>query len=314
MTFDVAIEERDTRLRIAQMGYSFQDHRIDMRLTADGKYDFRYDEARQQSVSPPIGLGTFPRGIENHGASSLLGWLPSELSTALHGLLYLGPLRTDPRRNYLWVGQRPGDLGRDGRNAILVLLANRDNSVKEQVAQWLRRLNLIESFRIEPIAPSRRDYEVLIKTTPNSPEVLLTGVGFGLSQVLPVLVLCAMSYPDCTIILEQPEIHLHPSAQSDLADVLIDAVTNRNLQIIVESHSEHLLRRIQRRVAEGSFAAEDAALYFCEMENGESKARELELTDDGFIKNWPKDFFGDEMGDLGAMTEAAAKRHMIPAK
>ena len=138
--------------------------------------------------------------------------------------------------------------------------------------------------------------------------------GFGVSQILPVLVLCYYVPGGSTIILEQPEIHLHPSVQSDLADVLIDVVKNRDLQVIVESHSEHLLRRLQRRIAEGELPAKDAALYFCDIENGESKAQELEIAEDGFIKNWPRDFFGNEMGEVAALTDAAMKHRLRKVK
>jgi predicted ATPase len=82
----------------------------------------------------------------------------------------------------------------------------------------------------------------------------------------------------------------------------------------MESHSEHLLRRLQRRIAEGELPAEDAAVYFCSMENGASKAEELKIGDDGLVKNWPKDFFGDEMGEVAALTEAAMKRHVSHTK
>jgi len=64
--------------------------------------------------------------------------------------------------------------------------------------------------------------------------------------------------PGATIILEQPEIHLHPSAQASPADVFIDVINNRHLKLIVKSHREHLLRRI----AEGAIAPEDTAIYF----------------------------------------------------
>jgi len=226
---------------------------------------------------------------------------------------YLGPLRRRPQRTYLWGGSEPSDVGSDGGEAIQALLATHPE-VRKSVAFWLRRLKLIDSFRIDPIAPNRKDYEIRLKKTGTSAEVLLPDVGFGVSQVLPVLVLCNYVPEGWTIILEQPELHLHPAAQSELADLLIEVVQERKVQVILESHSEHLLRRLQRRIAEEKFRASDAALYFCEMHNGESKATPLEITDDGFIKNWPKDFFGDEMGDLAAMTEAAARRHLSPAK
>ena len=69
-------------------------------------------------------------------------------------------------------------------------------------------------------------------------------MGIGVSQVLPVLVLCYYVPEGSTIILEQPELHLHPSVQAGLADVFIDVIKHRNVQILLESHSEHLLRRL----------------------------------------------------------------------
>ena len=108
--------------------------------------------------------------------------------------------------------------------------------------------------------------------------------------------------------LEQPEIHLHPSVQSGLADVLIDAMKNRKVQIVVESHSEHLLRRLQRRVAEQVVSPEETALYFCEAAAEGSKLTQLDVDLFGNITNWPKDFFGDDFGNMAAITTAAMER------
>jgi predicted ATPase len=169
-------------------------------------------------------------------------------------------------------------------------------------------MKLLESFDIKPIDKDRKYYEIKVKKSKSSPEVLMPDVGFGVSQILPVLVLCYYVPDGAIILLEQPEIHLHPSVQADLADVLIDAVMNRNIQIILESHSEHLLRRLQRRIAEEVIPSDKVNLYFCRMENGASQIEKLQLDDEGYISNWPPNFFGDEMADLVAMTEAAIKR------
>jgi predicted ATPase len=149
---------------------------------------------------------------------------------------------------------------------------------------------------------------VRVQKAPDSAEVLITDVGFGVSQILPVLVLCYYVPEHSTVLLEHPEIHLHPSAQSGLADVFIDVIRNRNLQIIVESHSEHLLRRFQRRIAEEKLASNEAAFYFCEMGGGGSSLTPLELDLIGQISNWPKDFFGDEFGEMAEITKARLKR------
>ena len=145
----------------------------------------------------------------------------------------------------------------------------------------------------------------------SSAKVLITDVGFGVSQILPVLALCYYAPEGSIILLEQPEIHLHPLVQSGLADVLIDAMKNRKVQIVVESHSEHLLRRLQRRVAEQTVSPDETALYFCEAVAEGSKLTPLDVDLYGNITNWPKDFFGDEFGEMAAMTQAAMARKKV---
>ena len=161
---------------------------------------------------------------------------------------------------------------------------------------------------VKEIGADRKDYEVLVRKTENSPEVLITDVGFGLSQVLPVLALCYYVPEGSVLLLEQPELHLHPMAQSWLADVFIEVVQNRKVQIIVESHSEHFLRRLQRRVAEEKIPVEKTAFYFCRMQNSASVTERLDVDMFGDIRNWPEGFFGDEMAELTAKTEAAMRR------
>ena len=76
----------------------------------------------------------------------------------------------------------------------------------------------------------------------------------------------------------------------------------------MESHSEHFLRRLQRRVAEQALTPDEVAIYFCEPGRDGSNIRELQVDNLGNILNWPEQFFGDEMGDVAAMTDAAMKR------
>jgi AAA ATPase domain/Protein of unknown function (DUF3696) len=310
--FDAAVVEINDRLRLSGLTYASGSQNVKIRDGPDG-YVFARNGEPEFVVGQPFGLHLFPQEVFVPGG---IEWnLTIGLQECMKRMTYLGPLRQRPQRTYLWGGNEPSDVGSDGGEAIQALLARYPEvRTSDPVAIWLRRMKLIDSFRIDPIAPNRKDYEIRLKKTQTSAEVLLPDVGFGVSQVLPVLVLCHYVPEGWTIILEQPELHLHPAAQSELADLLIEVVQERKVQIIVESHSEHLLRRLQRRIAEEKFRASDAAFYFCEMQNGESKATPLEITDDGFIKNWPKDFFGDEMGDLAAMTEAAARRHLSTAK
>lgn len=112
------------------------------------------------------------------------------------------------------------------------------------------------------------------------------------------------------MILEQPEIHLHPFAQSALADIIIDAYQTRQVQILLESHSEHLLNRLQRRIAEEKITSDEVSLFFCQPKDGDCNLETLELDEYGNIKNWPKNFFGDQFGEINAMADAIMERRI----
>ena len=223
---------------------------------------------------------------------------------------YLGPLREYPGQRYAWQGKHSPGVGKHGEDMVTALFTGRIQlrDTEEQVPKWLQRLDLIDSYRLNPILDSEKDYEFLVRKYKGGPEVRLTDVGFGVSQVLPVLVLCYYVPEGSILILEQPEAHLHPKVQSELADLLIEVVKNRQLQIILESHSEHLILRLMRRIAEEQISAADTAFYFCEMNEGVSEIERLNVDDYGNITNWPQNFFGDQMGDLAAKTKAEMKR------
>jgi predicted ATPase len=99
------------------------------------------------------------------------------------------------------------------------------------VAEWLRDLGLILAFELQPIAENRKEYEVRVQRSVGAPWVLITDVSFGVSQILPVLVLCYFAPEGATLVFEQPEIHLHPSVQAGLADLFIDVIKTRKMQI-----------------------------------------------------------------------------------
>tara|TARA_R110002167_G_scaffold51814_4_gene149937 strand:- start:224 stop:1615 length:1392 start_codon:yes stop_codon:yes gene_type:complete len=250
-----------------------------------------------------------------------------QLEDALASVYYLGPLRDHPKRIYSWSGETPESVGHKGEFAIAAILAaraqermlnrgpkKRQYRFDEFIAQWLQSLGVIDSFSVKPVAAGRKEYEVLVKTHPNSSEVKITDVGFGVSQVLPALVQAFYCPHHSTVWMEQPEIHLHPQVQSELADVFISAIKarengkERHVQLIVESHSEHFLNRLQRRIAEGELTPDDVAIYFCGRTGAAADLEPLQLDPYGEIENWPENFFGDEMADISARTTAAMQR------
>jgi predicted ATPase len=315
---------------VTEMKYRFSNETFGM-IQASGKkleYElvsgFRFLRApgRPWKLPPPAKCYGFPDQVRAYYQNAgFLSDLELQFEELFARVFYLGPLREYPKRQYSWAGAQPADMGRRGERVVDALLASREAGIKlsrgrgkkrqtveERVAQWLQDLGLIHSFHVRPITTDGRLFQVWVRRDPGAAEVLITDVGFGVSQILPVITLCYYAPEGSTLLLEQPEIHLHPKVQAGLADVLVDAIKTRNIQIILESHSEHLLRRLQRRVAEEKIQPDQAALYFCSMENGESCLTPLGLDLYGTIENWPKDFFGDDFGEIAATSQAALRR------
>ncbi len=333
---DPSLDAPQGRAMVEAMAYQFADHEFGMRLRSPTKaeyelysspagFEFVHTPGRAWSLPAPVKCYGFPDQTRAYYQNAgFLSDFELELEQLCNRMFYLGPLREYPRRQYTWAGAQPADMGRRGERVIDALLAARESgktlargrgrkrlTLEERVAEWLKELGLIDSFEVRLIAPGSKLYQVWVRRSAQSPEVLITDVGFGVSHILPVITLCYYAPEGATVILEQPEIHLHPRVQAGLADVFIDAVKTRNIQIILESHSEHLLRRLQRRIAEEELRPDQAALYFCTTDRqGASQLQTLDLNPFGNITNWPRDFFGDEFGEIAAMQEAAIKRQL----
>jgi predicted ATPase len=300
-----------------------------------GKAEFEIDsstykpirnQGRPWPLPEPLRFYGFPPEVVAHYQNTAFtADLVLALEKLFRGVFYVGPLREYPKRLYLWSGEVPDHVGTKGDRAIEAVLAARGRYfnffhkqktklLSQVVAERLQAMNLIREFEIKPLAQHRKEYEVLVRTNPTLPLVKLTDVGFGVSQVLPVIVECFYVPAGSIVIFEQPEIHLHPRVQADLADLFVDAIsareygTPRACQFIVESHSEHFLRRLQRLIAEEKMSKDDAALYFIDAAEGTANIQELELDLFGNITNWPEGFFGDEMADAVARSEAQARR------
>ena len=120
--------------------------------------------------------------------------------------------------------------------------------------------------------------------------VSIADVGFGVSQVLPVLVALIVAEPGQLVYLEQPELHLHPRAQVALAQVLA-AAAKRGVRVVAETHSSLLLLAVQTLVAEGSLSPELVKLHwFTRGENGATKIDTADLDEAGAYGDWPEDF------------------------
>jgi hypothetical protein len=295
---------------------------------AHNKFRFKRTLGRKWDLPGPTKSYAFPDQARTYFQNSQF---LSEFETAyvrqMDLILHLGPLRQYPKRQYIWAGSSPVDVGRRGERTIDAILAATSRGefrnlrakahrrpFQEMIAYWLKEMGLIHSFRIAEIGSGAGLYRALVKRDAHSPETAIPDVGFGVSQILPVLVLLYYVEEGSTVILEQPEIHLHPAVQSALADLIITTVKGRNIQVVLESHSEHLLQRLLRRVAEAegspypAISPEDIKLFFCQTISGASRIEELKVNLFGAIENWPEDFFGDQFGEISAREEAALSK------
>ena len=219
----------------------------------------------------------------------------------LESIAYLGPLRRSPERDYVWNKTKPGDLGLDGSAAINALFADtflqgkdKGDDIVAGVSKYLARMQIAERLEVCPLGRSTR-YAIVVHH--DGVAANLKDVGIGISQVLPVLTLAHFAPPGSTVLLEEPEIHLHPLAQAVLAELFVEISRTRQIQFIVETHSEHLFRRLQTLIAGQSLTVEDCAMYFVERDGARALLRTLEANSFGAITNWPEKFFGDALGE-----------------
>lgn len=232
-------------------------------------------------------------------AAAVSSAIPAELRNLLDRLVYLGPLRQTPER----VSTRA--TSNTGIDIPFFLLDN--TSEREEVSAHLQRLGMhyqLDAVLVSDVGGRTMlgDLAALVLTdTRSGVQLSPADVGFGISQVLPIVVELS-ARTSSVVVIEQPEIHLHPTMQADLADLLIESVdeNGRANQVIAETHSENLMLRLQRRIREGVLGASSVAvLYVDQDDQGAAHVQQLRLDDEGeFVDDWPNGFFVERFDEL----------------
>ncbi|MCB0859469.1 MAG: AAA family ATPase [Solirubrobacterales bacterium] len=239
------------------------------------------------------------------GSLALPAKTGEELGRLLSEMKYLGPLRSAPERVY---PRRTGDggIGNSGENLAIYLFEHR--SELDEINRWLDRLEM--PYRLDVVSLDAGvkglpvgDLVALILTDHRSGAVVSPAdVGFGISQVLPI-VTQLLANRQTVIAVEQPEIHLHPGLQARFAELLIDATRPESAsnQVIVETHSEHLMLRLQRRVREGELSPDEVSVLYVDWNEEEACAEviHIPLDEDGsFTRAWPNGFFAERFDEI----------------
>jgi hypothetical protein len=229
---------------------------------------------------------------------AMLGGMAFERT--LSALFPLGPFRKPPARLYIFTGTTPQDVGYAGH--LLPDLLFRQPELVASANEWLERLDIGYELLIRSLGKEMTDlFEVRLRDKRRKKDVLvgLSDVGFGISQILP-LVVQSLASQDQIITIEQPEVHIHPRLQADLGDLMIEAIKEpRRNQFIIETHSEHLALRLQRRVREKKLSPKDISVVYVSRGLNGATVKPLQLDEEGdFMDDFPGGFFPERLREL----------------
>jgi hypothetical protein len=221
-----------------------------------------------------------------------------EVGIEVRRLIHLPGLRGNPERTYPVSGVGatfPGTFEKYVANVIAKWQAEGAGSKLEALNRGLDCLGLTDRIVAKPVAETR--VELMVgrwgrgEHAEDSDLVSVADVGFGVSQTLPVLVALLVAKPGQAVYLEEPEIHLHPRAQSQMAGVLAEAAI-RGVRVIAETHSSILLRGIQTLVAAGRLSPRLVKLHWFTRnpQDGSTEIHSADLDKQGAFGDWPEDF------------------------
>jgi hypothetical protein len=282
-------------------------HRSQIRgLIADhvGRYRRRAD------VPPSFERVSLPVHLEEAAAA---------LTSTLNQVRHLGPLRDAPRPFHsISTSGDPYSVGRSGEFTAAVLHRFGKRSVAHHldghdydeplgtaVNRWLTSLGVHSGARTVEYGKIGHLLTVDDEAVPYYMD--LTQVGVGVSQLLPVLVQVLVAPPGSVLVVEQPELHLHPRVQSRLADLFVSAAMN-DRQIICETHSEYMVTRLRLLVAAERIAyGAVLRVHFVERREGASTVREVRFGRRGEVPEWPEGFFDQSAIDAADLVRAATK-------
>ncbi|NJN94813.1 MAG: AAA family ATPase [Anaerolineales bacterium] len=251
----------------------------------------------------------------------------------LNNIKYLGPLREAPKRYYTQQQLREDDVGLRGEDAVLLLQRHWNRQVdfvelpenEGEVISWERlipvkmplgqavneALRWMGMQKLEVEESSKLISANFMTLSNEDTWVTIADVGFGVSQILPVLTHGLLSDTDSILIFEQPEIHLHPRAQARLAELLV-CLARTGRRIIIETHSDHLINRLRRVVAEdlSDQLSDLVSIVFVQpphLKEG-AKLEPLRVNEEGIIENWPPGFLAETAEDSKAIIKSSNQK------
>lgn len=227
-------------------------------------------------------------------------FISSHVESFFKNVFYIGPLRDYPKRIYLTSGDAPQDVGQRGERAVDALWFShlsekkKVENIENITRKWFKQFGFSSDIKLNRLSKEGINYEFLVTDEKTGFYTNIADVGFGVSQTLPIVIESFYAPEDSLILIEQPEIHLHPKAQATLGDLFIEAISKRDRQFIIETHSEHLIARIRRRIAENpELSKDDIAIYYFHKTTEGTKIEKVTLNEYGQLEDFPEGFFDE---------------------
>ncbi|MCL0030952.1 DUF3696 domain-containing protein [Dehalococcoidia bacterium] len=228
-----------------------------------------------------------------------------------HNLRYLGPVRAEPQRilnPYLSTSSSKTNVGTEGELAAEIMSSN--NEITGQVNDLFEKFKIPYKYKTNSVTDdvAGNITTVFLEDVNTGIKLASVDVGFGIGQVMPILVQGIISSyarglnrRESIICVEQPELHLHPKLQGDLAEFFVETTRGGSVQWVVETHSENLLLRLRKMIRTGEINKDLISVIYVDkdMETSDIEAIHLRLDDDGdFLDEWPHGFFEERLSDM----------------
>lgn len=273
--------------------------------------------------------GEFDKSLESqrreHSVTNRnLAFALRRLETYFDDFDSISAFRDKPQRTYLFSGETARKIGTTGSNTAQILAADASQrgaekgSLVEAISRWFRVTGIAQAVYVKSL--TSRHFEICVRSNDGT-EHNICDVGFGCSQVLPVLIGGLRLFDKDghrhskkrLLVVQEPEIHLHPNAQAALGSFFVDLISGGG-QVFVETHSDNLVLRVARHVALGDLNPDDVAIFWVD-DSGDDRVQRLGITADGaFEPEWPGGFFPQRHNESLELARVAFRKRPETAR
>lgn len=255
----------------------------------------------RKGISEPVGQGAYEAELssitnseemtENIWAGVSMAGSLKPIESFRKRFAYIGSHRFAAQRTYYHMVGSDLSVGVCGQNAVEQILSWKNTKSKNLVdlGVVMRRLGLASSITTNRLAGGR--FEVRLNVPGSKVSSSLADVGFGVNQILPVLVAELQLPKGGTVAVSQPETHLHPKIQAEITSHFVEQVRTRDFRYIVETHSEYIINRLRRLIRKGDLSPDDVAVYYVEPSHSGASMYQVYFEKTGKISGAPKGFF-----------------------